>query len=421
MESAKKLNLTKSMNLIKDGRETTPGGMLGIRRPYNFIEGEYPIFIERGYEGHIVDVDGNDYIDMLCSYGPILMGFVEEEINQAVVAQMQHGFCFSLVQELQNKLQEKLIEVIPCAEMVVLAKTGSDVTTMAIRVARGYTGKSKVLRCGYHGWHDWCVEHHGGVPEVITDLTEEFNYGDLKELEQKLEASKEDVACIIITPVGHPTAKDIMTPPEGYLEGVRELATRYGAVLVFDEIRTGFRVSLGGAGEYYGVKPDLSTFGKAMANGYAISALVGSKEVMKTLEKNVFVSSTFFPNSLEMAASLKCIEIIQRDNVIEKIWEKGDKFLSDLHKLKEKHEAPISISGIAPMPYITFTKVDEHYKARRIEFYTQTIRKGLFIQPYHHWYISYRHTNKDLNYAINAIDEALQYVMGKYPVDRRHL
>lgn len=416
MESAKKLNLEKSMTLIKEGRETTPGGMLGIRRPYNFIEGEYPIFIEKGYGGHIIDVDGNDYIDMLCSYGPIILGYVEDEINQAVKDQMDRGFCFSLVQEIQNRLQDKLIEVIPCAEMVVLAKTGSDVTTMAIRVARGYTGKNKVLRCGYHGWHDWCVEHHGGVPEAILELTEAFEYGDLEDLSHKLEVSKGDIACIIITPVGHPTAKEVMTPPEGYLEAVRALADKYGVVLIFDEIRTGFRVALGGAGERYGVKPDMATFGKAMANGYPISALVGSKEVMKTLEKDVFVSSTFFPNSLEMAASLKCIEILQREKVIDLMWKRGANFIKELEKLKEKHQAPVTVSGIPPMPFLTFDKVDEHYKVRRTEFYTQTIRNGLFVQPYHHWYIAHRHTDADLANALRIIDEAMAYVMERYPV-----
>lgn len=416
MESAKKLNLEKSMQLIEEGRKTTPGGMLGIRRPYNFIEGEYPIFIDHGYGGHIVDVDGNDFIDMLCSYGPIILGFVEDEINQAVIDQMSKGFCFSLVQELQNKLQEKLIEMIPCAEMAVLAKTGSDVTTMAVRVARGYTKRNKILRCGYHGWHDWCVENHGGVPEEILKFTEEFEYGDLKDLEEKLENSKDEVACVIVTPVGHPTAKDVKAPPAGYLEGVKELAHKHGAVLVFDEIRTGFRVAMGGAGERYGVEPDLATFGKAMANGYPISALVGKKEVLSVMEKEVFVSSTFFPNSLEMAASLKCIEILQRENVVDSVWAKGEKFLSDLNAMKERHGAPVTVSGIPPMPFITFDKVDEHYKARRKEFYTQTIRKGLFIQPYHHWYISHRHTEEDMTNAIKAIDEAMEYVMEKYPI-----
>lgn len=416
MKSAEKLTLDRSIQMLEDGRNMTPGGMLGIRRPYNFIEGEYPVFIDHGYGGHIVDVDGNDYIDMLCSYGPIILGYVEDEINQVVIDQMQKGFCFSLVQELQNELQQKLIELIPCAEMAVLAKTGSDVTTMAVRVARGYTGRNKILRCGYHGWHDWCVENHGGVPDEIVDMTVEFQYGDLNGLREKLEQNRDQVACIIVTPVGHPTAKDVIPPPDGYLEGVRALADEFGAVLVFDEIRTGFRVAMGGAGERYNVVPDLATFGKAMANGYPISALVGKREIMQVMEQKVFVSSTFFPNSLEMAASLKCIEILQRESVIDTLWIRGTEFLNQLEAIKQRHQAPITVSGIPPMPFITFDKVDRLYKQRRTAFYTQTIRRGLFVQPYHHWYICHRHTDADLAKALQVIDEALTYVMEQYPI-----
>jgi glutamate-1-semialdehyde aminotransferase len=414
--SAPKLNLTKSMKMFEEAQALSPGGVMGIRRPYNFIPGEYPIFLEKGYGGHIIDVDGNDYIDMLCAYGPIIMGYDEPEINDAVKKQMDKGFCFSLVQPLQNELERKLIEIIPSAEKVILVKTGSDATTLAIRIARGYNDRNKVLRCGYHGWHDWAVEVHGGVPQATQDLTIEFEYGDLKDLEEKLIANDGDVACVIVTPVGHPLAKAVMPPPEGYLQGVRALADKYKVVLIFDEIRTGFRAALGGAQQRYGVTPDLATFGKAMANGYAISAVVGKAEVMNVCEKKVFVSSTFFPNSLEMAAALKCIEILQRDKIIEQVWEKGTWFLKELEKAVKGSGMPITVSGIPPMPFMLFDKVDGFHKERRELFYTETIRRGLFIQPFHHWYISARHTQADLEKAIRAITEALAVVAEKYPV-----
>lgn len=418
MQSKPKLDLTKSLKLFEEAKKLSPGGLMGIRRPYNFIPGEYPIFIEKGYGGHIVDVDGNDYIDMLCAYGPIILGYNEPEINEEVKKQMDKGFCFSLVQEVQNQLEQKLIDLIPSAEMVVPCKTGSDATSIAIRVARAYNDKSKIMRCGYHGWHDWCVEVKGGVPEDITKLTLEFSYGDLEELEDMLKEHHNDTACIIITPVGHPLAFPVVPPPKGYLEGVRELADKYNVVLIFDEIRTGFRAALGGAQERYGVTPDISVFGKAMANGYAISACVGKSEFMKVLEKKAFISSTFFPNSLEMVAALKCIEILERDKVIDDIWDRGQKFLDKLTKIKEELDAPIHISGIPPMPFITFNKVDDKYKERRIMFYTETIRRGLFIQPYHHWYICHRHTDEDLDYAINCVKEAMQLALEKYPVSK---
>ncbi len=414
METYPKLRLENNFRLFAEAQELSPGGLMGIRRPYNFIPGEYPIFLKRGYGGHIVDVDDNDYIDMLCGYGPIILGYDETEINEAVMRQMPGGFCFSLVQPVQNELQKRLIKLIPSAEMVILVKTGSDATGVAVRIARGYTGKNKILRCGYHGCHDWCVENHGGVPEQVSSLTEEFPYGDLEALEKLLEENKNDAAGIIVTPVGHPLNAPVMPPPQGYLEGVRQLADHYGAVLIFDEIRTGFRVALGGAQEKYGVTPDLSTFGKAMANGYAISACVGKEKFMKVAEKKVFISSTFFPNSLEMYAAMKCIDILERENVLDKIWARGEAFLAKLTQMVEDSGVPATVSGVPPMPFLTFDKVDDKYADRRTTFYTATIRRHLFIQPYHHWYIAYRHTEKDLNDALAAIGEALQIVAKRY-------
>lgn len=418
-----KLKLDKSMAMFEEAQRLSPGGVMGIRRPYNFIQGEYPIFIDRGYGGHIVDVDGNDYIDMLCAYGPVILGYDEKEINDAVKRQMdERGFCFSLVQPAQNRLEQAIIDIIPCAEKVIPVKTGSDATTLAVRIARGYTDREMVLRCGYHGWHDWCVENHGGVPEETLALTDEFEYGSLEALEAKLKEHAGKVACVIITPVGHPLAKPVMAPPKGYLEGVKELVKKHGAVLVFDEIRTGFRAALGGAQERYGVTPDLGTFGKALANGYAISCVAGKAEIMDVCQSKVFVSSTFFPNSLEMVAALKCLEILKREDVPNSIWARGTKFLERLRKVVADSGCPATVSGIPPMPFVTFDKApgdeEKAYKARREYFYTQTIRRGLFIQPFHHWYIAHRHTDADLDKALWAIGESLELTMKKYPVGK---
>lgn len=408
---SEKLNLKKSFEMFDEAKRISPGGVLGIRRPYNFIEGEYPIFIETGHGGHIIDVDGNDYIDMLCSYGPIILGHKEKEIDDAVKARIDEGFCFSLVQPVQNQLEKRLIDVVPSAEMVILVKTGSDATTCAVRIARGFTGKDKILRCGYHGWADWCVEVKGGVPDHVSADTIEFHYNDLEDLENKLKENDGKVACIIITPVGHPLAHPVEAPKPGYLEGVRGLADKHSVALIFDEVRTGFRVSMGGAQERYDVTPDISCIGKAMANGYAISAVVGKKEIMKVVEKEVFISSTFFPNSLEMVAAMKTIEILEREKVADSIWERGTDFLEKLRGIAQNSELPITVSGIPPMPFLTFDRDDtELYKKRRIRFYTEAIRNGLFIQPYHHWYIAHRHTNEDLERAIDIIDESLHVV-----------
>ncbi len=418
VESAPKLTLTKSMSMLEDAQRLTPGGVGGIRRPYNFVVGEYPVFITHGRGGHIFDADGNEYIDMLCAYGPIILGYVEDEINTAVRAQMDKGFCFSLVQPIQNELEERLADIMPGGEQTILVKTGSDATNAAVRAARAYTGRDRIARCGYHGWGDWCVENRGGVPAAVAELTKEFEYGDLDDLERVLAEDPGEVACVIVTPVGHPLAKPVVAPSPGYLAAVRDLTHEHGAVLVFDEIRTGFRVAMGGASERYGVTPDLVTVGKAMANGYAIAALVGRREVMSVYLKDAFLSSTYFPNSLEMAASMKCIDILEREKVQDAIWERGTRFLDRLGAIVGASGVPVTKSGIPPMPFLTFDRVDEHYKERRTEFYTQCIRRGLFVQPYHHWYICYRHTEADLDRALRVVEESLAYVADVYPLAR---
>ena len=409
---ANKLNNAKSERLYEEAQQLIPGGVLGIRRPYNFVPGEYPIFIDRGKGGDLWDVDGNKYIDMLCSYGPIILGHCEEEVDEAVIKQVRDkGFCFNLAQDWQNLLAEKLIEHLPCAEMAYMVKTGSDATTSAIRIARGYTDKAKILRCGYHGWHDWCVEVKGGIPENLYEDVHEWRYNDLNSLEDLLKAHDGNVAGIIVTPLGHPLAHDIEEPKPGFLEGVRKLADEHGAVLIFDEIRTGFRVSMGGAGAYYGVTPDLVTIGKAMANGYSISAVAGKKEFISLVGGKVFVSSTFFPNSLEMVAAMKTIEIMERENVLDDIWRKGNMLLDGWKKAVADSGIEASVNGIAPMPFITFNRMEDgRHKARRAAFYGGLIRRGIFLAPYHHGYVCWRHSDKDIQYTIDMAAETLKEI-----------
>lgn len=397
------------MAMYAEAQTLVPGAVAGIRRPYNFVQGEYPIYFDHGTGGRVTDVDGNEYIDYLCAYGPIIIGYREQEIDRAVQTQVNDkGFCFSLTQPQQSELVRKLQRIIPSCEMAALVKTGSDATTIAIRVARAYTGKTKIARCGYHGWHDWCVEVKGGIPEKLYEDVLEFHYNDLEGLEAILKANKDDMAAIIVTPVGHPLAAPVEMPKPGYLEGVRALADKYGALLVFDEIRSGFRVSLGGAQEYFGVTPDLSTFGKAMANGYAIAALVGKREPMMVLADKVFLSSTFFPNSDSIVAALKTIEILERDKVLDVVKAKGEKFAIDVQKIISESGIPAEFSGGPWMPFVTFPKDETGlYKKLRTEFYTQLIRRKVFLQPYHHGYICYRHTDEDLAYTVNAIRESL--------------
>ncbi len=416
MKETGKLNITKSLKLFEEARQVIPGGVLGARKPSDFIMGEYPIFLESGKGCRLTDVDGNEYIDFLCGYGPIILGYREEEVNNAVIQQMNNkGFCFNLSQPYQNILAEKVKEIIPSAELSVFLKTGSDATTAAIRIARAYTNRIKVMRCGYHGWHDWCIEMKGGIPEKFYEDVYGFQYNNLDELEDLMKKHGDQTAAIIMTPFGHPLHQKMQEPKPGFLEGARKLADQYGAVLIFDEVRTCFRLRMGGAQELYGVTPDLTVLGKGMANGYAISVVTGKKDVMMTAESKLFISSTFFPNSLPYIAALKTIEILERDKVLDNIWAKGGRFLEKIQAVIDKYDVGAELSGVAPMFFITFKQDEKKTRRdRRDNFYTQLIRKGFFFTPHHHAYICYRHTEEDLNKTLQAIDESLAYVQDQY-------
>jgi len=417
MSSAEKLKIARSQALFEEAKTLVPGGVLGARKPSDFVEGEYPIFLESGKGCRLADVDGNEYIDFLCGYGPMILGYREEEVDEAVIRQIRDkGFCFTLTQPYQNQLAKKIRELVPCSEMSIFLKTGSDATTASIRIARAYTNRVQVLRCGYHGWHDWCVEMKGGVPAKLYEDVHEFRYNDLDALRDLLERHGEQTAAIIMTPFGHPLHQRMEEPQPGFLEGARELADRYGAVLIFDEIRTGFRLSLGGAQQKYGVTPDLAVLGKGMANGYAISVVTGKKDVMMAAAQKLFISSTFFPNSDGYIAALKTIEILERDDVLGNIWEKGERFLTRIRSLIAKHDVGAELTGVAPMFLISFQKDDAGtQKGKRTDFYTQMIRRGIFFTPHHHGYLCYRHSDQDLETTAKAIDESLAYVKEKYP------
>ena len=416
MKEAVRLNISRSLELYKEATALVPGGTLYARKPGDFIPGEYPIFFESGKGCRIIDVDGNEFIDFLCGYGPILLGHREEEVDDAVIRQItEKGLCLAFTQSCQNELAARVRELVPCSEMSIFLKTGSDATTAGIRIARAYTDRIKIMSCGYLGWHDWASELKGGIPQKLYEDVYDFRYNDLDELDDLMKKYGDQTAAIIMTPIGHPAQRRMEEPRPGFLEGVREISDRYGAILIFDEIRTNFRLSMGGAQELYHVVPDLTVLGKGMANGYAISAITGRSEVMMAAAQDIFISSTFFPNSDGMIAALKTLEILERDKILDKIWERGGRFLQKVQDLMDKYDVGAELSGLPPMFFITFRrdKAGTH-AGRRDAFYTQLIRRGIFMAPHHHAYLCYRHTEETLDTTVRAIDDSLAYVHEKY-------
>lgn len=409
----------KSKQLFQEAKKLVPGGVQKSRHPSMFIRGAYPIFMQKGKGSHIFDADGNEYIDWLLSYGPIILGHCYPNVDGAVIREIRKGFLLNLAQPIQNDLARKLIEIIPCAEQVIFLKTGSGATSAAIRIARVYTGREKVVRCGFHGWHDWCYGGEG-VPEKITEDVLSFHYNDLDSLEKVLEENKNQVACIIMMPL------EVEMPQEGFLEGVRELATSYKVVLIFDEIRSGFRMALGGAQEYFGVTPDLATFSKGIANGYPLSVVVGKEEIMAAAKKT-FISATFFPDSSAMVAALETIGELERTNGVRYMWDIGRKLTNCLKELVSELRIPVEVIGPTPMPYLLFGRREDYGKVWRSErkeltqaeqknriyrdtFYAEIIKRGVFFHPNHHWFTCLSHSNEDVERTLRAAEEALSVV-----------
>ena len=270
----------------------------------NFVKGASPLFLSSGDGCFVWDPDGNKYIDYISALLPVILGYNDKDVNAAIVDQLKKGIIFSLPSEIEYQLAEELIRLIPSSEMVRFGKSGSDVTTAAIRLARAFTGRDRIAVSGYHGWHDWYIgttTRDMGVPDDVKNLTSSFRFNNFNDLESLLKLNPNEYAAVIVE------AEGLEEPSIGYLESVRDLTQKYGVLLIFDEIISGFRASIGGAQQKYEVVPDLSTFGKGIANGMPLSAIVGRKEIMYLME-DIFVSGTFNGEALSIAAALATIK-----------------------------------------------------------------------------------------------------------------
>ena len=409
--------LKKSHDLFEVAKTLIPGGVQKSRRPSNFAE-NYPIFIDQGKGAHVYDVDGNKYIDWLLSYGPIVLGHCCSRVDQAVITEIKKGFLFDLTHPLQLRLAKKITEIIPCAEKVLFLNTGSGVTSAAIRIARIYTSRNMVIRWGYHGWHDWCCPNQAGIPKSTVEDVVTFSYNDLDSLQNVLEKNRNKVACIIMMPF------QIELPKPGFLEGVRELADTYGAVLIFDEIRSWPRMGLGGAQKYYGVTPDMTTLSKGIANGYPISAVVGKEEIMMAAEKTT-ISSTYFPSTVGIAAALATIQELEDTNAVDHMWKIGKQLSDGLKDLIESRKVKAEVIGVPIMPFLVFGKKEDYGKTwyEKIYeegdpgteedkhltnvFYSETIKRGVFFHPRHHWFSCLSHTDEDVKKTLRVAEQAL--------------
>lgn len=390
-----------SRGLICDGRMRSRPDVL----PRDHDRTTYPRFFRSASGAYLWDVDGNRYIDYQLGYGPVILGHADARVTNAVAAELANGNCTApLLSPRQVELNEVLVSVIPGAEVAYLLKTGSDATTAAVRLSRIFTGREKVIRWGYNGWHDWAAEIPMGIPGGTRSDTLVFDYWDLESLTELFETHPGQVACVLMMPFGDQVA------PEGHLQAIRRIAHHHGALFVLDEVRSGFRLSLGGAQQHLGVQADLSTFSKAMANGHPISAVVGRAEIMDALAATR-MSSTFFADPGSMAAALTTISILRETDALPHIWRIGQALQSGLRSLLAKHAVPADVVGYAPMLFLRFAQKDPVEASRATQvFVRESVRRGVLLHPDRQWFISAAHTLEDIDFTLDACDRALAAV-----------
>jgi len=368
--------------------------------PDQFVDGVYPKFAKKAKGAYITTLDGTKYLDYMCGLGPIILGYNHKPTNKAIKKQMKEGIIFSLPTLLEQELAQLIVDVVPCAEQVRFAKNGTDADLAAVRIARSYTGKEKIVKCGYHGWGDWhaITMRPYGVPSVLKDYIAEFTYNDLKSLEKLLK--KKDIAGVIME------AQALTAPEPGFLEGVRDLCDKYGALLIFDEVVTGFRWSLGGAQEYYGVTPDLCCLGKAISNGMPLAAIAGKEKYMNELN-HAFFSMTFGGEALSIAAAIATIKELKTKDYSH-IWKLGDALADGMEKMAEKHGLKINFAGSGPRHNLTFDSSYEDAGGMKDLFYQEMVKQGILFPNV--IYIQFSHTMKDIDKTIKAADNAFSIV-----------
>lgn len=396
-------NFKKSQELLERALKSIPLGSQTFSKSYiQYPQYTSPKFLTHGFGSRVWDVDGNEYVDLVSALLPNVLGYADPDINFAIQTQLQKGITLSLATELEMELAEKLCNIIPSAEKVRFGKNGTDVTSAAVRLARAYTGREKILVCGYHGWQDWYIgstSRNKGIPKAVCDLTTAVPYNDLEKIENLL--VKEDVAALIMEPCNN------QSPLPGYLQGVRNACDKHGTILVFDEIITGFRFSLGGAQQYFDVTPHLSCFGKAMGNGMPISAIVGRKDIMDEME-DIFFSGTFGGETLSLAAALATIKKIEDMGVIDHLWNIGNLLNSKVQALIDQFDLShvITLRGYAPWKLIQFGEIPGIEPQMLKTFYMQEmIRRGILVANSHN--ISFTLSMLEMEKSVAAYQEVL--------------
>ena len=389
-----------------------PGGMYGHQSAARMPEG-FPQFFSRGEGSHIWDVDGNEYIDYMCSYGPIVLGHRHPGVERAVAAQAADGDCFNAPTERIVELAELMTGLIGHGDWAWFAKNGSDATRFALQVARAHTGKSTALRGAqaYHGWGSTWMSGAEGMTASDADFQLTYTYNDLASVRAAADEAGDDLGAVVVSAVEYDAAGNWTMPDQEFVQGVRDLCDATGAVLVLDDVRAGFRLDLGGSWATYGIEPDISAYCKAIANGYPLSAVVAKRELEEAAGK-FFATGSYWFSSIAMAASIATITTLQETDGVAQIERAGTLLRQGLDAQAQAHGVAITQSGPVQVPALRFGGDDMTTMQipRAMMFAGEAAKRGVYMHPTHNWFLSTAHSDEDIERTLAATDVAFARV-----------
>lgn len=405
---------TRSEDLLARAARVIPGAtQTASKGPSQWVRGAAPLFAERAEGPFLWDVEGNRYFDLPMALGPVILGHAHPAVRQSIEENLAAGITFTLPHRLETEVAERIVAAVPSAEMVRFGKTGSDATTAAIRAARAITGREHVAFCGYHGWHDWHIgatSKWAGVPAAVRALTHEFEFGDLASLDSLIARHGGELAAVILEPAG------VHEPTAGFLQGVSARAHDAGALLVFDEILTGFRVAMGGAQERYAIEADLACFGKALANGMPLSAVVGPERYMRVFEQDVFFSGTHGGELPSLAAARATLDVLAAEPVHEHLWRLGDALIDGINDAARRYGLSEHISATGAAPRSVVSIVEPHPGAgllARTLVQQELARRGVLFNGSN--FICYAHSDQHIAAVITAYEASLARLAEVWP------
>ncbi len=396
----------RALGLIPSVTQTLAKG------PGQWVNGIAPKYLAKGKGCHVWDVDGNEYIDYMMAVGPLSLGYSYPRVDEAIKKQLEDGITFSMMHPLEVEVAELMRDIIPNAEAVRYSKTGADATSAAVRLARAYTGRNKILCCGYHGWHDWYIAvtaRNYGIPEAVQAITYTFNYNDIDSVKNSID---DDTAAIILEPVV------FQEPKDNFLHKLAELCEEKGIVLIFDEMWTGFRMALGGAQQFFGITPDLATYSKAVANGMPISILTGKRKIMDLAENDIFFYTTFGGEALSLAAVKATVAEMRDKDVIKHLSVQGKKLKDGYNEIAQK--LGIDFTRMSGYNWRSVAQFDEKAGDPLVQkslMQQEMIKRGVLWQGFFN--MSFSHADSDIDYTLQALEQSLAVL--KKAVDENRL